>query len=611
MKKQILAIALGLVLLFTAGTAALAADDESQREWDVTYAGGSDLDSDYTLRGLAEKVFQMQPGDEIELAANLSNKDSAPSNWYMTNKVLKTLEEAGNSPSGGAYTYRLTYQGPGDTEELELYTSERVGGETTQGRALTDGRIGLAQATQGLEDWLYLDTLSSGQSGVVRLRVALDGESQGNTYQDTLARLQLNFAVDPVTEYNRTETRTDNRTEQRELRIVRTGDVNEALPFIILAGVSGLLLLILGLVGLAEKKRLKKAAQKLTCLALAGFLALSMPAAFGLTAHAADAGAGTGTGTGAQDPSAPGTTQSGNELRSYKVRVFPGLQTDAAKGATITVTWTDSKGAQHVDECSASKPVVCDEVRGGSTIKFDLRDPADGSGTKYYLRGVRESGEDNSTLSLVAFTVDRDIDYVIAYGIKGQRVRYALRFVDANGNRLMEDLEYWGNVGDKPIVACQYIEGYRPNALNLTKTLVAEDDIKENVFEFVYTPLGTNVTTEFIDGGVTYVDGGVTVIEGGGGGGGAAPGPGGPAAPAGPGGEELPEPETPLGPPEEIVDLDEQKTPLAGLIDDFATNLSGLSAPVKVALIGGAIALGTLLILAIFKKRKKQDAAES
>ncbi len=606
MKKQILAIALGLVLLFTAGTAALAADDGGQ--WEVSYAGGKQLESDYAFSGLADKVFQMQPGDEIELTANLSNKDSAASNWYMTNKVIKTLEEAEHTVAGGAYTYRLTYQGPGDAEELELYNSQRVGGETTQGRALADGRIGLEQATEGLEDWLYLDTLGSGQAGVVRLRVALDGESQGNAYQDTLARLQLNFAVDPVTEYNRTETRTDNRTQQRELRIVRTGDVNEALPFIILAGVSGLLLLILGLMGLAEKKRLKKAAQKLTCLALAGFLALSMPAAFGLTAHAADAGA--------QDPNAPaGTTQSEDELRSYQVRIFPGLQTAAAQGATITVVQSDdgngTNGKTLVPRQLIDGEIKLDEVPGGSFLTITIDDPADGSGTKYYLRGVRESGEDNSTLSAAAFQVDRDVDYVIAYGIKGQRVRYVLRFVDANGNRLMEDREYWGNVGDKPIVACQYIEGYRPNALNLTKTLVAEDDIKENVFEFVYTPLGTNVTTEFIDGGVTFVDGGVTVIEGGGGGGGAAPGPGGPAAPAGPGGEELPEPETPLGPPEEIVDLDEQKTPLAGLIDDFATNLSGLSAPVKVALIGGAIALGTLLILAIFKKRKEQDAAES
>lgn len=586
MKKQILAIALGLVLLLTAGTAALAADDGGQ--WEVSYAGGKALESDYTLSGLADKVFQMQPGDEIELTANLSNKDSASSNWYMTNKVIKTLEEAEHTVAGGAYTYRLTYQGPGDAEELELYNSQRVGGESTQGRALTDGRIGLLQATEGLEDWLYLDTLGSGQSGVVRLRVALDGESQGNAYQDTLARLQLNFAVDPVTEYNRTETRTDNRTQQRELRIVRTGDVNEALPFIILAGVSGLLLLVLGLMGLAEKKRLKKAAQKLTCLALAGFLALSMPAAFGLAADAADAGT---------DTPAP---------RSYQVRIFPGLQTATVSAGTITVKNYET-GA--ILQSGSAAGMVELKVPCGTQITISVDNPEE-NGTRYYVRGIRESGEDNSTLGRPAFTVDRDVDYVIAYGIKGQRVRYALRFVDADGNRLMDDLEYWGNVGDKPIVACQYIEGYRPNALNLTKTLVAEDELKDNVFEFVYTPLGTNVTTELIDGGVTFVDGGVTVIEGGGGGG-APAGPGGPAAPAGPGGEELPEPETPLAPPEEIVDLDEQKTPLAGLIDDFATNLSGLSAPVKVALIGGAIALGTLLILAIFKKRKKQDAAES
>ena len=32
--------------------------------------------------------------------------------------------------------------------------------------------------------------------GIITLEVALDGETQGNSYQDTLADLQMNFAVE-------------------------------------------------------------------------------------------------------------------------------------------------------------------------------------------------------------------------------------------------------------------------------------------------------------------------------------------------------------------------------------------------------------------------------
>lgn len=576
MKKRILAMALGLALMLMAGMAGFAVDDRG--EWDVSYAGGKNLDSNYAMSDLANRAFQMQPGDEIELVANLRNRDSSPSNWYMTNTVLDTLEQASNEASGGAYSYRLTYRGPGDSEDLELYNSARVGGEQTRTRAVsTDNRIGLEQATMGLEDWLYLDTLGSGQSGVLRLYVALDGESQGNTYQDTLARLQLNFAVDPVTE------RTETRTERGELRrIVQTGDKYSAMPFIIVAGISGLLLLLFGLYGVLEQKKLKKAAQKLACLALAGLLAVTMPAALGQSFRAEDQ---------------PAAAQA---LRQYKVRIFPGVQTDTVKGGSIVVKIEGGETLSGPADEMLELSVEC-----GARIAVSVEGVSEeDNATKYYVRGIRESGEDNSTIAVQNFKVERDMDYVIAYGIKGQRVRYALRFVDNEGNRLMDDQIFWGNVGDKPIVACQFIDGYRPNAMNITGTLVYEEELKDNIFQFVYTPLGTNVTTEFIDGGVTVVD-----LGGAGGGGG---GGGGGGAPAGPGGEVLPEPETPLAPPEEIIDLDEPETPLAGMMEDFATSLSGMALPVKIALAGGAIALGTFIILAIVKKRKrKEDAAES
>lgn len=611
MKKRILATVLGLALLIVAGAAAFA--ENNPAEWNVKFTKDKKLTSNYTYSAAAKEIFDMQPGDQVDLTVTLTNDDWDASNWYLTNKVLETLEAAKAEATGGGYTYDLTFSSPNSRDPLVLYTSERVGGEevgvpaTQADGTLTADRVGLAQATQGLEDWLYLDTLQPGQRAYVRLRVSLDGESQGNVYQDTLAQLQLKFAVDPITEF--TETRT-------ERQIVRTGDKYSTLPFIIAAGVSGLLLLVFGLMGLFENKKLKKAAQKLACFALVGAVLLTMPA-LSLTAFAAEGGEDEPGQTETEEPPAGEETPAAPETGSltqtvaatsntYKVRLYVGNLVEAAVGETVTLkvsdkfdTWENTLlGPVTIDENTA---VIEAEVPCGRYLKVegswdDVTVSKDGNDTKYYIKGVRESGEDNTDVDENVFQVNQDTDLVIAYGIKGQRVNYTLRFVDNNGNQLRPDVSGRGNVGDKPVVACQYIEGYRPNALNQTKTL--SENEADNVFTFEYTPLDVNVITEFIPGGVVVVGGG---------------GPGAPAAPAGPagpGGEELPEEPTPLAPPEEMIDLDENRTPLAGLMNDFASSLLGLSLPVKATLIGGVIALGAWIVLAVNKKRKKEDAAE-
>lgn len=118
--------------------------------------------------------------------------------------------------------------------------------------------------------------------------------------------------------------------------------------------------------------------------------------------------------------------------------------------------------------------------------------------SKYYVRGVRLSGRDNDdakTTATAAFTVDCDADYVVAYGVKGDIVSYRINYQDANGNAISDSVTYYGNVGDRPMVAYHYIEGYQPQAYNLTKTLSANE--AENVFTFVYQPVPEDtVTTE-------------------------------------------------------------------------------------------------------------------
>ena len=71
---------------------------------------------------------------------------------------------------------------------------------------------------------------------------------------------------------------------------------------------------------------------------------------------------------------------------------------------------------------------------------------------------------------------------------------YTVNYEDEDGNTLAPSQTYYGNVGDKPVVAYLYIENYLPEALALTKTLSA--DASENVFTFVYQDASPEVITE-------------------------------------------------------------------------------------------------------------------
>ena len=172
--------------------------------------------------------------------------------------------------------------------------------------------------------------------------------------------------------------------------------------------------------------------------------------------------------------------------------VVPAVSTNAA-GYTYTVRFYAGKQGTFAD---GRDVVTYKGLSYGSVVSFNPGSVVLRDGSKYYVKGIRESGKDNNTVAASAFTVTGDRDYVVAYGLRGDSVAYTINYVDVDGNVLAPSDIYYGNVGDKPVVAFVYINGYQPQAYNLTKTLVRNE--AENVFTFVYTPIPgpeTEVTT--------------------------------------------------------------------------------------------------------------------
>ena len=148
----------------------------------------------------------------------------------------------------------------------------------------------------------------------------------------------------------------------------------------------------------------------------------------------------------------------------------------------------------------------------GDVVSFDINQGAVSLNeeSKYYVQGLRTSGRDNDEqMEEPAFWVTGDEDYVVAYGIRGDMTSYTVNYVDENGNELAPSRTYYGNVGDRPVVAYLYMEGYNPEALTLTRTLSANQ--ADNVFTFEYrtNPVevipGETVTVTTVEPGTTNV----------------------------------------------------------------------------------------------------------
>ena len=183
MKKRMISLAAAILLVFSIVTPFAGASYDNPRFTDagmVTFDGKamSDFGGTVTLNS------NFQPGDDMKITITLNNSCDTASDWYMSNEVEKVFEDAAKT-NNGSYTYRLDYFGPDGSRTI--FSSDGIGG---------DSDVGLQDTTNGLINYFWLGRLPAYGTAAVTLYVAIDGETQNNSYFNTLAHVNMRFAVE-------------------------------------------------------------------------------------------------------------------------------------------------------------------------------------------------------------------------------------------------------------------------------------------------------------------------------------------------------------------------------------------------------------------------------
>ena len=236
MKKRVFAILLMLALAFSLPVAVRADHLTGADTWSVTFTAAGTIESNFKSKAVQDEIGGLQPGDDITFSIKVNNLYKDPIDWYMLNTILRSLEDS-TAAAGGSYSYLLQYRTSKGVVR-DLYDSDRVGGEL-DGK---DAPEGLHAVNAALENYFFLESMPTAGSGLITLKVTLDGESQGNSYQSTLADLRIGLAA-----------------EVTPTKVVKTGDETDLKPYTIAMYASGAIALLLALDGILQRRKNRRA----------------------------------------------------------------------------------------------------------------------------------------------------------------------------------------------------------------------------------------------------------------------------------------------------------------------------------------------------------------
>lgn len=155
-----------------------------------TYTFDGNTITDSAGPSIEEQINGLEPGDNLTITFEYVNDSSDTTYWYLENEIIETLENDANT-TGGGYTYRLT-----DGDDVVIFDSEAYGGEEAPAGLDDVGLKGVTNAVDPDDPWIFIRELGAHDSGETTLYVALDGESQVNSYEDKEGTLQVNYAVE-------------------------------------------------------------------------------------------------------------------------------------------------------------------------------------------------------------------------------------------------------------------------------------------------------------------------------------------------------------------------------------------------------------------------------
>lgn len=241
---------LAMVIAMIAGSA-MCVCAESYDYTDVDYHCYFEKDhkmhTNFTAKDFGRIIENMQPGDDLTVKVVYKNNAPETTEWYMENQVEQTLEKTKRSkavtgtgkPEEGGYTYELTnYDKNGNTQVLFNSTEQVIGGREKPMK----GREGLEEATNALEDWFHIQTLKSGESGYLILKIAFEGETEVNDYMDTDGIVNMRFAVELPSEGNPPPR-------------INTGDYTNITMWVAILMASSVLLLIIAIASVRRDRK--------------------------------------------------------------------------------------------------------------------------------------------------------------------------------------------------------------------------------------------------------------------------------------------------------------------------------------------------------------------
>lgn len=180
MKRKIIISVMAFAMMICLGNTAYASGTP-------TVQFTSDNSLSYTNQSAINNVFQgMLPGVTENLDITLQNNNSKTASYYIAAKDIEALTMNTESAKTGAYDVVVKV---GSTT---IYNST-VGGNYSDEFGIQN--TGGLEELDALQDWVYLGTLSPGQTAGLRFALTMDGVSNGDAYQESAGSIDFNFAV--------------------------------------------------------------------------------------------------------------------------------------------------------------------------------------------------------------------------------------------------------------------------------------------------------------------------------------------------------------------------------------------------------------------------------